>query len=634
MAIKKIIEIDVDELKAIGGLENLSKTFKEVDKTTEKSIENIDKVGESAKKQSKTMKMLEGSVKAVGTSLKALGIGLVIAVVAKFTEVLSNNQKVVDTFNNVSTAAGIVINQLIDSFTKIFEKISEATGGFNALGEVVGSIAKGVFNNLKLVVYELQIAFNGLKLAYEKVFGDEEGVKKAEKNLIELSGKVKDTLKDQVKQAKNVYDNIGEAVTEVVDGVTILATEGTKAISDIDVKSAYSQAEAINRSKKNFELLALQQARLQLKYQNQAELQRQIRDDDLKGISVRIKANEELAKILDKQFEAESNTIKQRIASLNQEQALLGFTQERANEIYQLQTDLIDVEERLNGARSEQLVNTNSLLKEQKDLIQSQVDTTNELAIKNKEFQAEQETTELAKLERQKELIALQSELDLAELERKRLLYGEETQARVDAENEYLLKKQETDQALISNQKATNEQLKKDEQALADAKLAIQNSNLDNVTAGIGVLKGVFEKNKAIQKGLLIAESAAGIAKTIINTQVGNAKTIAQLGVLPAAPLVAANNISSAISIAATVAATAKGLAALGGGGGSSASGSAPAGGSQTSAPSFNVVGNSGVNQIAQTLGTQQPIQAYVVASNVTTQQSLDRNIVNNASLG
>ena len=632
--IKKIIEIDVDELKAIGGLENLSKTFKEVDKTTEKSIENIDKVGESAKKQSKTMKMLEGSVKAVGTSLKALGIGLVIAVVAKFTEVLSNNQKVVDTFNNVSTAAGIVINQLIDSFTKIFEKISEATGGFNALGEVVGSIAKGVFNNLKLVVYELQIAFNGLKLAYEKVFGDEEGVKKAEKNLIELSGKVKDTLKDQVKQAKNVYNNIGEAVTEVVDGVTILATEGTKAISDIDVKSAYSQAEAINRSKKNFELLALQQARLQLKYQNQAELQRQIRDDDSKGISVRIKANEELAKILDKQFEAESNTIKQRIASLNQEQALLGFTQERANEIYQLQTDLIDVEERLNGARSEQLVNTNSLLKEQKDLIQSQVDTTNELAIKNKEFQAEQETTELAKLERQKELIALQSELDLAELERKRLLYGEETQARVDAENEYLLKKQETDQALISNQKATNEQLKKDEQALADAKLAIQNSNLDNVTAGIGVLKGVFEKNKAIQKGLLIAESAAGIAKTIINTQVGNAKTIAQLGVLPAAPLVAANNISSAISIAATVAATAKGLAALGGGGGSSASGSAPAGGSQTSAPSFNVVGNSGVNQIAQTLGTQQPIQAYVVASNVTTQQSLDRNIVNNASLG
>jgi hypothetical protein len=63
---------------------------------------------------------------------------------------------------------------------------------------------------------------------------------------------------------------------------------------------------------------------------------------------------------------------------------------------------------------------------------------------------------------------------------------------------------------------------------------------------------------------------------------------------------------------------------------------SAPSGGGSAAppAPNFNVVGNSGTNQIAQTLGNQQPVQAYVVANNVTTQQSLDRNIVNNASLG
>ena len=73
------------------------------------------------------------------------------------------------------------------------------------------------------------------------------------------------------------------------------------------------------------------------------------------------------------------------------------------------------------------------------------------------------------------------------------------------------------------------------------------------------------------------------------------------------------------------------------GGGGDSGGSSGGSGGAPTVAsppPQFNVVGNSGVNQIAQTLGAQQPIQAYVVASNVTTQQSLDRNIVANASLG
>jgi chromosome segregation ATPase len=60
-------------------------------------------------------------------------------------------------------------------------------------------------------------------------------------------------------------------------------------------------------------------------------------------------------------------------------------------------------------------------------------------------------------------------------------------------------------------------------------------------------------------------------------------------------------------------------------------------GGGTTSAPQFNVVGNSGTNQLASTLGNamqQNPVQAYVVASNVTTAQSLNRNIVQNATLG
>ena len=46
--------------------------------------------------------------------------------------------------------------------------------------------------------------------------------------------------------------------------------------------------------------------------------------------------------------------------------------------------------------------------------------------------------------------------------------------------------------------------------------------------------------------------------------------------------------------------------------------------------PEFNVVGDSGINQLAQ---LQQPVQAYVVSGEVTTAQSLDRNRVQNATL-
>jgi len=58
--------------------------------------------------------------------------------------------------------------------------------------------------------------------------------------------------------------------------------------------------------------------------------------------------------------------------------------------------------------------------------------------------------------------------------------------------------------------------------------------------------------------------------------------------------------------------------------------------GSAISAPDFNIVGASQQSQLAQTIAQseQQPIQAYVVAEDITTAQQLDNNIIQGASLG
>jgi len=52
--------------------------------------------------------------------------------------------------------------------------------------------------------------------------------------------------------------------------------------------------------------------------------------------------------------------------------------------------------------------------------------------------------------------------------------------------------------------------------------------------------------------------------------------------------------------------------------------------------PSFNMVGSSDTNQLADAIGgqSQTPVQAYVVSNDVTTAQELDRNIINGASIG
>jgi len=61
---------------------------------------------------------------------------------------------------------------------------------------------------------------------------------------------------------------------------------------------------------------------------------------------------------------------------------------------------------------------------------------------------------------------------------------------------------------------------------------------------------------------------------------------------------------------------------------------SAGAGGGRTF--DFNLVGSTGTNQLAEAVGSQfqEPVQAYVVSSQMTSQQELDLQISTGASLG
>jgi len=126
---------------------------------------------------------------------------------------------------------------------------------------------------------------------------------------------------------------------------------------------------------------------------------------------------------------------------------------------------------------------------------------------------------------------------------------------------------------------------------------------------------------------------AAAIASTTISTYLAAQQAYAsQLAIpTPDAPFRAA--LAAGVAVASGLANVQKILSVQtpnGGGNG----GGVPIGGAPQ-APSFNVVGTSGANQIAQTLGREQaPLKAYVVAQDVTTQQALNRNIVTSASLG
>jgi hypothetical protein len=204
----------------------------------------------------------------------------------------------------------------------------------------------------------------------------------------------------------------------------------------------------------------------------------------------------------------------------------------------------------------------------------------------------------------------------------------------------------------LSAQQKQYDSLKEAAEKEAALDLAIREAKRNALDTGLNILLQFAGKNKtialgilAIQKGLAIADIVVGASKSIAAAQAALAATPAVIGVVPnpmyavqaAATVkgIALTKITAATSIASILAASigqAKSITGGDGGGGS-----APSGGGGSAAPQFNVVGNSGVNQLAETMqgrSAQAPIQAYVVANDVTTAQGLNRNIVTNASLG
>jgi hypothetical protein len=628
-------------LKINSNIDVISKDIKSLNKNLDKTTDEVKNVGKSTKEVEKSTKSLADGFKGVGLAIKAMGIGLVISAMGTLKEIFMSNQKVADTFSTVMGTVVNVFTKVVDVVVQVVEKVDKTSGGFKGLTAVVSGLITIALTPLKLVFYGISLAIDEAKLAWEESFfgdGDPKTIKKLNERISTTKDNIVEVGKNAVDAGKKVVTNIGTAIKEV--GAVV---EGTiEGVSKISIKSAYEQAKANVQLQNTAKLAEAEQARLVEQYDRQAEKLRQIRDNDLISIDDRIKANDKLKDVLDKQQKAMIAQADMQIAA-----ARNTFEMNKTIENQVALTNALANREgvlaQVEGLRSEQIANNITLSKEKIELQQSEVEGLTNLAIEQKKFNESLETDALKRLENQRINLEEEKRIELERLQVKIDSATLGTQARIDAELEYKTKSQEIDNEIITNKIETDKVLLEQEKAVAEGKKAIQESTFAVAEGGISLLKGLFEKNKAIQKGLLLAESAVGIAKIVVSTQAANAADTAAAALMgPAgaaylATKIPLNYVSAGIGTAANIAATAKALSALGGGGTPSkpAMGGGASGGG--GAPQFNVVGNSGVNQLAQTLGGQSeqaPIQAFVVANDVTTAQGLNRNIVTNASLG
>jgi len=298
---------------------------------------DTEKLGDGVKKATKDVKKLSVSF---GSLLKATGF---VALLSKAFEVLKEtfgkNQKVVDIFNTSMTALSIAFNDL---FGFIEKNIGTVVGYFKDLfenpvekiEELGKAITEGLYNRF---IELLDVVGLVGKSLVQLVIGD-------------FSGAL-DTIKQAGRETVDVFTGVDESLESVVETITAYTTETLK------------QADAITKTAKAADRAAVEFAKLNAQYLKDAEVQRQIRDDETKTFAERIEANNKLNEILGEQQKLQKEQVQIGIDAA-QQQYDINASEENYIALQESKVAMLELEETITGQLSEQKTNQVSLEKE------------------------------------------------------------------------------------------------------------------------------------------------------------------------------------------------------------------------------------------------------------------------------
>ena len=427
----------------------------------------------------------------------------------------------------------------------------------------------------------------------------------------------------------NNFDDIKKVVLKVVPGLSAVGDTIMNIVNSVtDFIGVTSEADrATERLKANAD------ASIKLNKKFLAEHGDQLDEFTKKKIEAKMKYNQAV-----KDGDGEQTALARR---LNRELAAIEYS--RGDEKRKLEAEAAEkaAEER----------------KKDREKAKADAETKKKEALKKleEEYQARQQLIrEQAEKAREEYETAVQLEKDTRKANEDAL--KTENQLKVEAENEAFAKKLETLKAAnLSTEEAEKEHKRnlanlsneyyaeeadkaEEDKKRAEDKLkqeeAIQQAKLGLASKGIALFNQIFGKSKKAQKASLIASNALGLAEVVINTQKAvSADMAVPFGAgLPKVPIDIA---SGALGAASIIAATATGLKNLGESG---SSGSAPSMGNAVMGSSISSAAPqvgfqaSAENNIATTIAAntnaQPPVQAFVVSTEVTTAQALDRKKV------
>jgi hypothetical protein len=547
MADKLIFEMEIN-----AKMDKALDEIKEINDGTKDINENLEAIKDSSKIAETGISGISKGFKGLGLAMKSAGVGLIIEAFNFLKDILMENQRVVDTLSIVFDSLSIVFNQVstfaIDLGEEMFAAFSNPK---EAVINLWDTIKTNILNRVEGLIDTFGAVGKVIKSALDLDWeGMKEGASEAKTGLIQMA-----TGLDEVQQ--------NEAWETLKTGAETIYNTGKRAVET---------ATELTKLRNSVVLLEAEQEKLNFGYLKEQELLRQTRDDATLTIDERIAANQKLGDSLTQQLEDEKAIVMEKLRLARMESEANSENIELQAEVIRKEAELLDLEERITGFRSEQKLNEVALLQEQKD--------------------AENEILE--------------------EAARKQKERDEEV-----AKNKEDLAKQEA--IRIENEKKRVE--------------AAEKTKIDSQKKAYSMAKGLFAENEKVSKAFALGEIAVNTGKAISSLVATaqanplNAVTFGSAGLAQYAVglLQIMTNIKAAKDLLKNKNATPPPPDDSGGSNGGTQSVSAPSP-STPQTPSFDLAGST-------EMFMQQPVQAFVIQQDVQDQSELNEQIQNRATL-
>ena len=605
MAAVEIIEIKGDASQAIAALKAVGI---EADKTQAKAKESNDAIKDGLEALDKrtggavsAFKSLQsgigGAVKSFGTlkgAIIATGLGALLVAVTSLVTYFKNTERGGDALAVVLGALGAVVGKLTDVLVKLGEKLFEAfQNPQQALKDFGKLLKENITNRIEGLLELLPALGKAIGLVLKGQF------KEAAKTAADAAGKV-------ALGVENVTDKIGAAgaaAAEFAKTLAAAAKEGARVAGLLNDVEDAERALIVERAKANKQIA---EARF-------------VADDLTKSTEERIAAVLKAGALEESVASKEIANQKLRLSALQAQARISETNEEQLVAIAEAEARVSELEQASIARKRRLGIEVKGLRAEEKAAADEKIKAEEAFAALQEKALSDFDLQQSASLDKAYEMLLTDQQREINAVRDKyfALLQLDE----LSAEQRLALEEKQSAEIVAITKKTTDAQTAL-EKAAQDAKAAMVNQSIDAVQGALGAL---FKNSKAVASANVLidaAQAAVGIFKnsTSLPEPFGSINRGIQLAALAATTVASIRDINRAQP--------------TGGGSTPSTPTSTPTAPSQP--PQFNIVGQGGVNQLAQSIGGQfsQPIRAYVVGGDVTTSQQLQRQRVRTATFG